>query len=64
MVRVICDPRTSDQDRWVMRLALLQLAGVEPTTEALAFIGNTTPEKAMGAMAVLQSEGLVGYTEK
>jgi hypothetical protein len=61
IIRILVDPKTSDQDRWLMRLTLLQVAGVEATTEALAYLGNTTPEKVMGAMAVLQTDGHVWH---
>lgn len=63
LIRVLVDPDTAEQDRWLTRLALLQLADVEPTTEALAFLAGSTPERAMGAMAVLQTEGKVSFTE-
>lgn len=64
LVRRITDPDVSDQDRWLLRLALLEAAGVNATPEALAFIGNTTVEKARGAMSVLQADGQVGFTEE
>lgn len=58
---MLVDPRTTDQDRWLLRVAILQASRVEPTPEALAFIGNTTIEKAVGAMGVLQADGFVRH---
>lgn len=64
VIRALVNPHTTDRDRWLLRLTLLQLANVEPTAEALAFLGNTTPDKAAGAMAVLQVDGLVDFEEE
>lgn len=61
MIRTLVDPATTDKDRWLLRLAILELAHVDPTPEALAFIGNTTIEKAVGAMGVLQADGFVRH---
>jgi hypothetical protein len=61
VIKRLADPQTEEKDRWVLRLALLELANVEPTTEALASLAGVAPERAMGAMAVLQTEGLVSF---
>lgn len=61
IVRLLASPETEDHDRWILRVALLELADVEPTTEALASLAGSTPERATGAMAVLQAEGLVSF---
>lgn len=63
LIHTLVNPRNTEQDRWLLRLALLQEAGVEPTPEALAFLGNTTIDKARGAMAVLQAENLAEFEE-
>lgn len=64
LVQTIVNPETTESQRWLCRLALLQMADVRPTPEALAFIGNTTVEKARGAMAVLQADGLAEFHEQ
>lgn len=61
LVRLLADTKTGEHDRWLLRVALLELAGVEPTTEALASLAGATPDRARGAMAVLQTEGLIRF---
>jgi hypothetical protein len=61
IVKLLADSRTEDHDKWLLRTALLERAGVAPTTDALACLAGTTPERANGAMAVLVSEGLAGF---
>ena len=61
LIRTLVDRTTSDHDRWLLRLTILQVVNVEATAEALAFLGNTTVEKTLGAMAVLQADGLAQF---
>ena len=48
-----------DDDRWVLRVALLQTAGIDVDAENLASIGGCSVEKADAAIAGLLVSGMV-----